>query len=175
MIGVAITKAVGHQRLDLLAEQFLARVSKQFLDLGVDELDRALGVDDHHRVGSRFEQVPELGFSDGARVLGGTSGGDVGHEHEEPTDCVVEDVGHVGHLCMPRSAALVGDHPVKELRLAGEHPLDVWAVQGVELRPEDRAYVPATDLLRRQPEELDERTVGKAVAHARVPVANQGR
>ena len=76
---------------------------------------------------------------------------------------------------MPRSAALVGDRPVKELRLAGEHPLDVWAVQGVELGPEDGAYVPATDLLRRQPEELDERTVGKAVAHARVPVANQGR
>ena len=128
MLGVAMTKAVGHQCFDLLSEEFLARVSKQFLDLGVDEHDLAVGVDDHNRVWSRFEQASEFCFGGGARLLGSTSGGDVGHEHKEPPDCAGEDVGHVGHLRMPRSAALVGDHPVKELWLACKHPLDVGAV-----------------------------------------------
>jgi hypothetical protein len=65
--------------------------------------------------------------------------------------------------------------PLKQLRLAGEHPLDISEVQGVELRTEHLADVPAMDLFRCEPEELDERTVGDAVAHARVPIADQRR
>ena len=76
---------------------------------------------------------------------------------------------------MARSAALVDKRPLKQLRFARECSLDVRSVQGVELRPEDLAGVATADLLRREPEELDVRTVGDAVAQTSVPVADHRR
>ena len=175
MFGVAITKAAGHQRLDLLAKQFLARVSEQSLDLGVDELDRALGVDDHDRVRSRFEQVPKLDFGGGVCLFGDSSSGDIGPEHNQTPYFPVDDVRDVGHLHMTWLAARADRRSVKQLRFARERSVDGRAVQGVELLPQHLAGVPGVDHSRLQPEELGERTVGKAVAHVRVPVANQGR
>ena len=52
-------EALGHQHFDRLAEQFLARIAKQLLGLGIDQHDRPGLVDDDHRIGRRLQESAE--------------------------------------------------------------------------------------------------------------------
>ena len=174
---VAITKPLGHQYLDALAQQFLACVAEQPFGLGVDEHDlaAALGLDDHHRVRSGFEQVAEPGFGGRERLLGDPPSGDVSQQHREAAHVPVADVGDVGHLHMARLAAAVDDRSIEQLRLSRERPLDMRAVQPMELRSDHLADVLTEDLIRRDPEELDVCAVGQPVAQVGAVIADHRR
>ena len=54
------TEAFGHEYFDPLPQQFLPAPAKQLDRLGVDQHHFAVAVDDHHRIGRRFEQILEL-------------------------------------------------------------------------------------------------------------------
>ena len=59
VLAVLAAEALGHQHLDLLADEVGAGVAEQRLGLGVDQDDGALPVDDDHGVGRRFEEHAE--------------------------------------------------------------------------------------------------------------------
>ncbi len=52
---------IGHQQLDALTDELGTWVAEETLGLNVDQLDRAVGVDDHHRVRGRLEQRAKPG------------------------------------------------------------------------------------------------------------------
>ncbi len=56
MGAVRSAEALGHQHLDRLAQQLVARIPEQHLDLRVDEHDQPLATDSHHRVGGQIDQ-----------------------------------------------------------------------------------------------------------------------
>ena len=62
MANVLAVKPLGHQHLDRLAYHLFARIAEEAFGLRIDELDVTLGIDDHHRVGSRFQQIAESLF-----------------------------------------------------------------------------------------------------------------
>ena len=76
---------------------------------------------------------------------------------------------------MTRLAGRVGDRSSEQLRFAGQRSLDVRPVQLVEIRSQKLADVAATDLTRRESEELHVRAVGDAVAPIGVPIADHRR
>jgi hypothetical protein len=57
MMRMLSAKARRNQRLDRVAEQLVATVAEELLGLRVDQRDAALSIDDHHRVGRRFDQT----------------------------------------------------------------------------------------------------------------------
>jgi hypothetical protein len=63
MSWMPASKALGDKHLDELPNQIRARMAEELLGLRVDQNDLPLGVHDHHGVGSRFEEAPELGLS----------------------------------------------------------------------------------------------------------------
>src|SRR5690348_17961762 len=68
MLNVRRMKPFGHELLCVLADEFFARISKEFFGLRVDKLNMSRTVDNHHRVGRGFEQVSKLFlFSDALR------------------------------------------------------------------------------------------------------------
>ena len=60
MSGVFAVEALGNKDFHLLAQQFLSRITKQLLCLGVDELDFARAIHDDHCIRSRFEQISKF-------------------------------------------------------------------------------------------------------------------
>lgn len=60
MPGVFPMESMRNKNLDRLVEQFLARVAKQLLRLGVCEHDAALFVDNYDGIGRRLEQIAEF-------------------------------------------------------------------------------------------------------------------
>ncbi len=58
-VGVAAAEPVGYEHLDGSPQQVLSGVAEERLGLGVDQLDGAPLVDDHHGVGRRLQQGPE--------------------------------------------------------------------------------------------------------------------
>ena len=54
------SKPLGHQNLNRLPEQLLARVAEQLLRLRIHQQDAALTAHDHHRIRRRLQQTPEL-------------------------------------------------------------------------------------------------------------------
>ena len=59
---VRIPEPLRDQDLHRPADQFLARVAEQTLCLRIDNDDDSCGIDDHHTVGRRLEQGPEVRF-----------------------------------------------------------------------------------------------------------------
>src|SRR5262245_2624240 len=53
-------KALGHQQLHRLIEQFLARIAKEFLGLRVDQDNLAAAVDNHHGIRGGLQEPAEL-------------------------------------------------------------------------------------------------------------------
>src|SRR5205085_1091851 len=56
MAGMLSLETFWHQNFNLFSEQFLALVAEDFFCLRIYQHDRALAVDDHNGIGSRFEQ-----------------------------------------------------------------------------------------------------------------------
>ena len=57
-----MSQPLRHQHLERLGQQLFAPVAKQFLHLGVDQNNPALAIDNHNRVGRRFQQSAEFAF-----------------------------------------------------------------------------------------------------------------
>src|SRR4029077_11949673 len=53
---VCTAEPLGNEDFDRLAQQFLARVAKELLSLGIDEDDPAILVNNYDGIGSGFEQ-----------------------------------------------------------------------------------------------------------------------
>ena len=62
VLGVWAPKPVRHQNLNLLPQQVVPLIPKQFLDLGIDQHDLALPIHDDHGIWSGFQKPAEFLF-----------------------------------------------------------------------------------------------------------------
>src|SRR5439155_18068237 len=60
MARMLVSVALRHQELDPLLEQLAARIAEQPLGLRIDQHDASVASDDDDRIGSRFQEPPEL-------------------------------------------------------------------------------------------------------------------
>jgi hypothetical protein len=56
---VLCPQALGHQQLDALADELLARIAEHALGLGIDQRNAALRADDHHGIRRSLQQAAE--------------------------------------------------------------------------------------------------------------------
>ena len=116
MSGMILPVTLRNQQLNFLAEQFLARVAKQFFGFFVDQLNFAPGIHDDDSVGSGFEQTAKMGFAAPDRLLVVVAldgdGNDIGHRLEK-VDVLLGEVAFgrvIGAKQAERTAAARNDH-----------------------------------------------------------------
>ncbi len=59
VMAVDAAKPLGYQDFNRLADQFVSRIAKYLLRLGIDDRDPPHRIDDHDRVGRRLQEQPE--------------------------------------------------------------------------------------------------------------------
>jgi hypothetical protein len=60
VLGVRDPRSFRHQNLNLLPQELVPFIPKQFLDLGIDQHDPALPIHDDHRIRSGFQKPAEF-------------------------------------------------------------------------------------------------------------------